>query len=285
MTSRSRLNPDIARARPRLDKRLGQHHLRDSRLCGPLVRWLLGSEQDAGRGTTVLEIGPGGGVLTRALLDAGARVLAVELDLAWAAYLARHQRRGPGAGPLAIVALDILRLDPRRLPAGALVAGNLPFGVGTAILGRFLPHHERVARMAVMVQKEVAERLVAGPGDAAYGALSVWVAAYADACLLGTVKPGSFEPPPKVAAAFVGLRPKPPPLPAAAMPALERIIRSAFGQRRKTLRNSLGARWGKHRAQALLMAAGIDPARRAETLDLGDFLRLHTAAQGPAPRV
>lgn len=273
MTSSSDSNRQVPRSnrtrrprpskRPRLNKSLGQHHLVDGALCRPLVDWL----EPAGE--TVLEIGPGGGVLTRELLAARARVLAIERDPEWAFHLAA--RRLPN---LALAVSDALDLDPRQLAPGTLVAGNLPFNVGTKILEGLLPHGERVPRIGVMVQKEVADRLVARPGDGAYGALSVLVAAYARVRTLAVVKPGSFRPPPKVAAAFVGLTLGPPPVPAASMPRLERVIKAAFGQRRKTLRNSLGAVFGRARALAMLDAAGIDSGRRAETLGLDDYVRL-----------
>lgn len=261
---------DAATTRPLLRKRFGQHHLTDARLCRPLVAWL------APAGCSVLEIGPGGGVLTRALLDAGARVLAVERDLAWACHL--HGEHLPG---LSLAALDALDLEPRRLAPGTLVAGNLPFNVGTKLLERLLPHGDRLPRIGVMVQKEVADRLVAAVGDAAYGALSVLVRAYADAVLLATIKPGSFRPPPKVSAAFVGLALHPPPVPPAHMARAETVIKAAFGQRRKTLRNSLGAVFGREAAGAMLAAAGIDPGRRAETLGLEDFVALAAAPVPP----
>jgi 16S rRNA (adenine1518-N6/adenine1519-N6)-dimethyltransferase len=146
--------------------------------------------------------------------------------------------------------------------------------VATAILERMLPHHERIARAAVLVQKEVADRLVARPGDAAYGSLSVIVQAYADARILGRVRPGSFRPPPKVESAFVGFVLHPPPLPAAEMPAFIAMIRLAFGQRRKTLRNALAAGWGRERVEAVLSAAGFPGKVRAEELGLEQFLAL-----------
>ena len=204
---------------PHLKKALGQHHLTDSALCRPLVQFL----EPAGQ--RVLEIGPGGGVLTAALSGAGARVLGWELDLAWAAFL-RH--RFPA---VSVVVGDALEIDWSRLPRPTLVAGNLPYNVATAILERLLSHHERIPRAAVLVQKEVAERLVARAGDSAYGSLSVIVAAYAEASLLGRVKPGSFRPPPKVDSAFVGFELHPPPLPREEMPAFVAFVRLAFGQR------------------------------------------------------
>ncbi len=256
---------------PRLKKSLGQHHLRDGALCRPLVDYLRPA------GCRVLEIGPGGGVLTAELLAAGARVIACELDLAWAFELRRRLARSGESGRLEVLALDAQHLDWRRLPAPTLVAGNLPFHVATRLIEAVLPHAAAVPRAAFMVQKEVAERLVARPGDRAYGALSVLVAARARARLLATVRPGSFRPPPKVAAAFVGLELKTPPLPPADMPAFAQLVRLAFAQRRKTLRNALAAGLGRVRAEALLRAAGLDPRRRAQELDLAAFVELFAA--------
>jgi len=255
----------LAMGNPRLKKGLGQHHLVDGSLCRPLVDFL----EPAGK--RVLEVGPGGGVLTSRLLEAGAEVIGLELDLEWAGAL---HRRIPDPR-LRLVVGDALDLSWGRLPAPTLVAGNLPYNVATAILERLLPHHARIPRVAVLVQKEVAERLVAGAGDEAYGQLSVQVAAYAHAQILGRVRPGSFRPPPKVESAFVGFTLHPPPLPAAEMPAFTALVRLAFAQRRKTLKNALGAGWGKERAAEVLAASGIPERTRAEELGIEDFLRMY----------
>lgn len=251
---------------PFLKKALGQHHLVSGALCRPILEFL------APHGKRVLEIGPGGGVLTGELLDAGARLLGCELDLAWAAVLKR--RFGPR---LSLFVADAVALSWERLPPPTLVAGNLPYNVATAILERLLPHHRRVPRAAFLVQREVAERLVAGPGDSAYGSLSVLVAAYAEARILGRVKPGSFRPPPKVEGAFVGFLLRPPPLPEPEMPAFISLVRLAFGQRRKTLRNALAAGWGKDKAERVLAALGLSGKVRAEGLGLEEFVRLFRA--------
>lgn len=253
---------------PPLRKRLGQHHLVDGALCRPLLDFL-----EPG-GQRVLEVGPGGGALTAELLRAGAKVLAVELDPEWAFTL---HRRLCGGAPLALAVADALELAWLALPAPTLVAGNLPYNVATPILARVLPRHERVPRAAFLVQKELAERLTARPGTRPYGSLSVLAAAYGEARILARVRPGSFRPPPKVESAFVGLSLHPPPLPPAEMPAFLATVRLAFGQRRKTLRNALGAGWGKEKAEAALAAVGIDPGRRAEELGLEDFLGLYRA--------
>jgi 16S rRNA (adenine1518-N6/adenine1519-N6)-dimethyltransferase len=249
---------------PPLRKGLGQHHLVSGALCRPLVGFL------APAGERVVEIGPGGGVLTRELLAAGARrIVGFELDPAWAFAL----RRSLPDSRLALAVGDALDFDWSRLPA--LVAGNLPYNVATAILERLLPHGERIPRAAFLVQKEVAERIVAGPGDPGYGSFSVLVACYARATVLGRVRPGSFRPPPKVESAFVGLDLHAPPLPPAEMPAFLATVRLAFGQRRKTLRNALAAGWGREEAERALAAAGLPSGARAEELGLAEFLALH----------
>jgi 16S rRNA (adenine1518-N6/adenine1519-N6)-dimethyltransferase len=262
---------------PRLDKALGQHHLVSGSLCRPLIEFL----QPGGQ--RVVEVGPGGGVLTAELLAAGARVLAWEVDLAWAAELRRRWEgwgiaspAGRGSdGPLAIVVEDALDLPWGRLPAPTLAAGNLPYNIATALLGALLPHHLRVPRAAFLVQREVAERLLAGPGDPAYGSFSVLVAAYARAVPLGRVRRGSFRPPPKVEGAYVGFELRPPPLPDGEMPAFLATVRLAFSQRRKTLRNALAAGWGRERAGAVLAALGLPDDARAERLGLAELLALH----------
>jgi 16S rRNA (adenine1518-N6/adenine1519-N6)-dimethyltransferase len=251
---------------PRLKKSLGQHHLTDGALCRPLVQFLSPESK------IVLEIGPGGGMLTAELLAARARVLGWELDLDWAAVLRRRFPVG-----LSLVVGDALEIDWSRLPFPTLVAGNLPYNVATAILERMLPHHERIPRAAVLVQKEVADRLVAKPGDEAYGSLSVLVAACAGARLLGRVKPGSFRPPPKVDSAFVGFVLHPPPVPPEDLAAFIAMVRLAFGQRRKTLRNSLAAGWGREKAEAVLAAVGLPEKVRAEALGLEEFLAIWRA--------
>ncbi|HBL25415.1 MAG TPA: hypothetical protein DD490_01100, partial [Acidobacteria bacterium] len=148
---------------PHLKKSLGQNHLVDGAICRPLVHFL----QPEGR--RVLEIGPGGGILTAELLAAGAQVTGWELDLGWAAELRRRQRDRVAGGALSLVVGDALEIAWDRLAAPTLVAGNLPYNVATAILERLLPHHATVPRAAFLVQKEVADRLVAGPRDEAYG--------------------------------------------------------------------------------------------------------------------
>ena len=220
----------------------------------------------------MLEIGPGGGVLTAELLAAGARVLGWELDPDWAAVL-RHRFPDPR---LALVVGDALEIAWDRLPAPTLVTGNLPYNVATAILEDLLPHHARVPRAAFLVQKEVADRIVAAPGTDAYGSFSVIVAAYAQAA-----PPGPGPPRQLPSAAQGGQRLRRPGARSrrrcrrTEMPAFVAFVRLAFAKRRKTLRNSLAAGWGREKAEAVLAAAGIPERARAEELGLGEFLGIY----------
>lgn len=269
----------MGHGQPALNKRLGQHHLTSPALCGPLVDFL------APAGERVLEIGPGGGVLTRALLAARARVWGVELDLDWV-WALRRSLRGAGVdADLQPLVMDALDVPWRRLPAPTLVAGNLPYNVATPLIASILPHHDRVPRAGFLLQKEVAERLTARPGTRAYGALTVLVECHAEAMMLGRVKPGSFRPPPKVDSAFVGFRLRPPPLPEAELTAFLALVRQAFGQKRKTLRNALGRVVGSARVEAALAALELPPATRAEELALDRWLALWPLVRedGPAP--
>jgi 16S rRNA (adenine1518-N6/adenine1519-N6)-dimethyltransferase len=249
-----------------LRKPLGQHHLVDASLCAPVVDFL----RPGGR--RVLEIGPGGGVLTGELARVGARVWAMEVDCAWAFELRR--RMGTSAEVSTVVG-DALEIAWERLPAGTLVAGNLPFNVGTPIIEALLMRGVGVARAGFLVQLEVAERLAAKPGSSAYGALSVLVAVRAKSELLGAVPRRRFKPPPRVDGAFVGLELRAAPFPLDELEPFTATVRAAFGLRRKTLRNSLAASWGKARAGDAVEALGLGPLARAQELAPADFVRLH----------
>lgn len=252
---------------PRLKKHFGQHHLTRSELCRPLLRFLRPD------GSPVVEVGPGGGVLTNLLLEGGGKILALELDPEWAFAL----RTRSGDRRLALAVADAMQVRWERVPAGALVTGNLPYEIGSALIRRLLSMHARISRLGFLVQREVAERFVAKPGTKEYGLLSVLAAAWSDVQLLGTVARGSFRPPPKVEGAFIGFRLKPPPLPDVEMPAFVETVELAFSQRRKTLRNALASGWGRERAEVVLEAAGVDRRVRAEEIALETFLRIERA--------
>lgn len=251
--------------RPRLKKRWGQHHL----VHGSALRPLLDFLKPAGR--WVAEIGPGAGILTRELLRLGASVTAWEIDLSWACEL--HERRLAGA--FRLVAGDALSVDWSRLPAGALVAGNLPYNIATPLLDLLLSSGERISRIGVLIQREVAQRLIAAPGDRAYGALSVLTQARARAEYLGTVEASEFRPRPRVESAFVGLTPHSPRFPVSGeWSQFRATVLQAFSHRRKTLSNSLAASWGRERASLLVGEAGFSPRARAEELGIEDFALL-----------
>ncbi len=227
----------------------------------------------------MLEIGPGAGALTDLLAGAGADVAAIELDLGWAFALGQRLASDPSrhAGAVRIAAADALELAWDRLPATWRVGGNLPYNIGTAVVERFLMGAPSGVRAGFLLQREVVERMTARPGTRPYGALTVRVAARAELTKLGNVPAGAFVPPPKVESAFVGLVTHPAPLGESGMAGLDHLIASAFGQRRKSLRNAIAARYGRDEAAEALRRCGIDGGRRAETLALDDFLALWRA--------
>ena len=259
---------------PRLRKSLGQHHLRHGAGCRPAIEFL------DPRDRTVVEIGPGGGALTRALVDAGASVLGWELDLAWAAEL---RRRFKGE-PLRIIAGDALELPWDRLAPDTLVAGNLPYAVATPIVERYLLRGTALPRAVFLVQDEVARRWVAVPGTRAYGFLTVTTAALASVSVLARLPPGSFRPAPKVHGAFVGIERRAPAVAPERMQRFRATVANAFAHRRKTIANSLAMTRGRDATLAALDAAGIDPTRRAETLTLDEFVVLDQALGEVEPR-
>lgn len=262
--------------RPRRKKSLGQHHLREGSLCRPLLEFLFAGPAPAARPPFVVEIGPGGGVLTAELLSAGAEVLALELDPEWAATL----RSRLASEKLSVRVGDVLDFDWSAVPSGTLVCGNLPYQIGTAIVDRVVRAYPQVERAAFLLQREVVDRLTAQPGDSEYGSLSLLTQARASVTRLGIVRPGSFVPPPKVDSAFVGLRLRPAPLPESEMPAFERLLRAAFRQRRKTLLNSFTSSFSRPAVETALATLGHEAKTRAETLAMDDFLALSRAISG-----
>ena len=221
---------------------------------------------------TVIEIGPGPGGLTRALLAEGARrVVAIERDPRCLAALGELAARYPGR--LEIVEGDALALDPAALgEAPRKIVANLPYNIATALLLRWLDRIAEYESLTLMFQREVAERLVAAPRSPAYGRLSVLVQWLCEPKILFDLPPRAFVPPPKVTSSVVSLMPRAAPLAPAARPALERITAAAFGQRRKMLRSSLKTLGVP--VEPLLAAADIPPTARAEELTVAEFCRL-----------
>ncbi|WP_372618219.1 16S rRNA (adenine(1518)-N(6)/adenine(1519)-N(6))-dimethyltransferase RsmA [Falsiroseomonas sp.] len=255
-------------ARHGLDARksLGQHFLLDPALCARIAT-AAGPMADR----HVLEVGPGPGGLTRALLATeAAKVLAVELDRRAVAALAELAARHPGR--LEVVEADALTVDPATaLPAPRKIVANLPYNVATPLLVKWLRGAAALESMTLMFQQEVAERITAAPDTEAYGRLGVLAQWRCRGTLLLTLPPGAFSPPPKVWSAVVGLVPHPEDPGPALFATMERLTAAAFGQRRKMLRGALKSLGD---AEGLLAAAGIEGSRRAETLSIAEFDRL-----------
>jgi 16S rRNA (adenine1518-N6/adenine1519-N6)-dimethyltransferase len=272
------MNPDdglpplrdvIARYEISARKGLGQNFLLDLNLTARIAK----AAGDLAS-VTVIEVGPGPGGLTRALLAAGVkRVIAVERDLRCIPALEEIAARYPGR--LAIIEGDALNTDFAALTTGPTrIVANLPYNIATPLLIGWLaaePWPPFYQSMTLMFQREVAERIVSGPGSKAYGRLSVLAGWRSEARILFDVSPRAFTPPPKVVSSVVGLvpRPDPPPVEAAV---LGRVTAAAFGQRRKMLRQSLKSLGID--PQILLHAAGIEPTRRAEEVSVEAFVTM-----------
>jgi 16S rRNA (adenine1518-N6/adenine1519-N6)-dimethyltransferase len=261
----------IRRHELRAKKSLGQNFLLDLNLTAKIARAAGPFE-----GLSVLEIGPGPGGLTRALIAQGARVLAVERDERAIAALGEIAARYPGR--LEVVAGDALAFDPSpRLAAPVRVVANLPYNIATALLVQWLtvePWPPWYDRLVLMFQREVALRIAAAPGSKTYGRLSVLAGWRTKARILFDVAPTAFVPPPKVTSSLVELTPRAVPL-ACPSGALQRVTEAAFGQRRKMLRQSLKSLGGD--PLELLATAGIAPTERAEDIPVEGFVALARA--------
>ncbi len=257
------------------DKRFGQHFLTDPSILGRIAA--AGGPLDAG---TVIEVGPGPGGLTRALLAAGTvRLVAIEIDPRCAAVA--REIAAAADGRLTVIEGDALDVDPVALgPAPRRIVANLPYNVATPLLVGWLARVAEtpgaIAGMTLMFQREVADRLAAPVGGKAYGRLSVLVQWMTKTEKLFDLPAGAFTPPPKVKSAVVRLTPNPEPPPPALFRAMERVTAAAFGQRRKMLRQSLKS------VPVDLTGLGIDPTRRAETLSPEEFERIAAALIAPS---
>jgi 16S rRNA (adenine1518-N6/adenine1519-N6)-dimethyltransferase len=260
----------IARHGLSASKALGQNFLLDEQLLDRIAA-IPGDLADR----AVLEIGPGPGGLTRALLRAGARVTAIEMDKRCLPALGELSEAFPGR--LRVIEGDAMKLDHDALMGEPFaVASNLPYNVGTALFVRWLGGEAwppRWTSLTLMFQLEVAQRIVAQPGSGAYGRLAVLAQWRSAARLAMKVHRSAFTPPPKVTSAVIHVEPGAMPEGVSAA-TLERLTAAAFGQRRKMLRQSLKGLPG---ALAALEGLGVDPQRRAETLSVAEFVALARA--------
>jgi 16S rRNA (adenine1518-N6/adenine1519-N6)-dimethyltransferase len=250
-------------------KSLGQNFLADRNVAGKIVALAHSFPPP------YLEIGPGLGALTDLLSEAGAPTVAVELDRG----LAAHLRERFSGGSVEIVEADFLKVPERewrsRFPAGGTVVGNLPYSVSSPVVLRLIELRDRFPHAVLMLQREVVDRLCAGPGGKEYGILSVYLGVLAEARREFPVRRACFHPSPDVDSAVMSIR-FVGDLPEALVAALRTVVRAAFAQRRKTLRNAPvpflpggAAQW-----RELLLAAGIDPAGRAEEVPPAAYLAL-----------
>ena len=253
------------------DKSLGQHFLLDLNLTARIAR----AAGDVSTGTTI-EVGPGPGGLTRALLAAGATVIAIEKDPRCRNILADIAAAFPGR--LTVLEADALAVDAATLgTAPRRIVANLPYNVGTELLLRWLKNPQAFEAFTLMFQTEVAARITAPPNTGAYGRLSILAQWLCDTELLFHINPRAFTPPPQVQSTVVRLTPRAAPI-AARRETLERVTAAAFGQRRKMLRQSLKA--ATPDAEGLCRAVGVDPTARAETLSVEQFCALANALDG-----
>ncbi len=254
-------------------KNLGQHFLTDRGIIEHIVHAV-----DPRPGDNLVEIGPGQGAITFPLLKKHGKLTVIEFDRDLITPLSEAAH---GVGELTIVHKDVLQVDFDKLAGEGRIrlVGNLPYNISTPILFHVLEHCLHVRDMHFMLQKEVVDRMAAAPGGKVYGRLSVMLQAVCEVTPLFDVPPQSFNPPPKVDSAVVRLVPRDPAGIGIRDHALfEAVVRDAFAQRRKTLRNALG----KLCTAEQLQAVGIKPETRAEQLPVADFIRLanHLAAGG-----
>jgi 16S rRNA (adenine1518-N6/adenine1519-N6)-dimethyltransferase len=256
-------------------KTLGQNFVIDPNTVRRIVRRSgIGSED------VVVEVGPGLGSLTLGLLDVAARVVAVEVDPVLAQQLPATvaERRPDLAERLVVVGQDALQVEELPGPAPSALVANLPYNVAVPVLLTFLERFESLRTALVMVQAEVAERLVAAPGSRVYGVPSAKAAWYADVQRAGAVPRAVFWPVPNVDSALVRLTRRPPPASTAGRRAVFEVIDAAFAQRRKTLRAAL-AGWAGSPAEAerVLRRAGVDPGARGERLGVAELAAIADA--------
>lgn len=250
----------------RARKRFGQNFLHDQQVIARIIRAITPKE-----GQTLIEIGPGQGAITEPLLNATGQLTAIEIDRDLAAQL--RERLGHHAG-FRLIESDVLKIDFATLDGGTgglRILGNLPYNISTPLLFHLLRYHERIIDMVFMLQLEVVNRMAAQPGEEDYGRLSVMMQYHCKVEKLFKVPPGAFVPQPKVDSAIVRLTPwHPLPHPARNVETFAKVVRTAFNQRRKTIRNTLKTLFSAEQ-MALLE---LDLTLRPENLGLADYVRI-----------
>lgn len=257
-------------------KRFGQHFLKDQNIIRKIVTGAGLSADDV-----VLEIGPGLGDMTALLAQTAHRVIAVEVDRDLYSVLIK---RFEGSGKVEIMNADALKFSIKglfdRFGKKLKVVANLPYNISTPLLFKFFEERDCISSMTLMFQKEVGDRLVAPPGTKDYGVLSIYAQLYTRPSVLLKVPPHAFTPPPKIDSVVVRLDVLPQPsVKANAEGVMLRVVKAAFGQRRKTLSNALRSGLGlsKEAVESALKRAGVDGSRRGETLTLTEFCSLSDA--------
>lgn len=253
-------------------KQRGQNFVHDANTVRRIV-----AASGVGPDDSVLEVGPGLGSLTLGLLDVAAHVSVVEIESSLARRLPRTvaERMPAASGKLSVIEADALTVDELPDPQPTALVANLPYNVSVPVLLHALERFETIERGLVMVQLEVADRLVAKPGSKVYGVPSVKLAWYATSARIGTVPPKVFWPVPNVDSGLVSLTRHAPPATSASRREVFAVIDAAFAQRRKMLRGALsGLFGGSEAASAALERAGVDPQARGEVLTIADFTRI-----------
>lgn len=264
--------------RPR--KRFGQHFLADRNILNKIV-----AAARTAPGDTVLEVGPGTGELTEALIEAGANVIAIEIDRDLVRAL---KARFAGVDQFSLVEGDALKVSYVELAEKHGVkfkaVSNLPYNISGPITAKFIDERAAFCLMVLMYQKEVARRLCAPPDNKDYGALTVLTQAYADVSIAFDVPRTVFKPPPKVDSSVITITPRPAPVEAIGNePFFKKVVRAAFSTRRKTLPNALRSLDLPHEAvMEAIIKCNIDPKRRGETLSIIEFISLATALERSA---
>jgi 16S rRNA (adenine1518-N6/adenine1519-N6)-dimethyltransferase len=250
----------------RARKRFGQNFLHDQHVIARIVKAITPKE-----GQVLVEIGPGKGAITEPLLETCNQLTTIEIDRDLAAMLRDRFAANPG---FRLIEHDVLEFDFASLnaPPGALrILGNLPYNISTPLLFHLLQYHDLIADMVFMLQLEVVDRLAAGPGDPDYGRLSVMMQYFCKVEKLFKVPPGAFLPQPKVESAIVKLTPlRPLPYPATNIDTFTTVVRAAFSQRRKTIRNTLKNLLSSDQLASLELDLNLRP----ENLSLEDYVRI-----------